>query len=259
MIMKRGLAFFTLALLIFSLVSNNAFAIECQGKSFYIKKNGNLRPILPDDEKVIETYDAFYIDPRKTDEDADKVLYLTFDAGYENGNVEKILDTLKEENVPGAFFLLGHIIRKNTDLVKRMNSEGHIVCNHTENHADMTRCTKEEMRRNLSSLESVYAEKTGKPMEKIFRFPEGRYDEERLAYAKELGYKTFFWSLAYADWDNNRQMDAEKAKKILLDNTHNGAIILLHPTSATNVEILPDLIRAWRAMGYRFGSLSDMI
>lgn len=259
MIIKRGLAFFTLTILIFSLVSGNVFATECHGKSFYIKKNGNLRPILPDDEKAIEMYDAFYIDPCKTDGDTDKVLYLTFDAGYENGNVEKILDTLKEENAPGAFFLLGHIIRKNTDLVKRMSREGHIVCNHTENHADMTQCSKEEMCENLSRLESVYKEQTGETMEKFFRFPEGKYDEDHLSYAKEMGYKTFFWSLAYADWDNNKQMNTEKAKKILLENTHNGAIILLHPTSSTNAEILPDLIKAWRAMGYRFGSLKEFV
>ena len=259
MIMKRGLIFFTLTLLIVSLASNNALAAQCQGKSFYIKKNGNLRPILPQDEKTIEAYDAFYIDPNKTDDDDDKVLYLTFDAGYENGNVEKILDILKKENVPGAFFLLGHIIRKNTDLVKRMSQEGHIVCNHTENHADMTRCSKEEMCENLSYLESVYKERTGEAMEKFFRFPEGKYDEEHLSYAKEMGYKTFFWSLAYADWDNNKQMNTEKAKKILLENTHNGAIILLHPTSSTNAEILPDLIKEWRAMGYRFGILSDFV
>ena len=256
---RRTIAFFTLMLLMFLTVANNALAAETQGKSFYIKKNGHLRPILPDDESVIEGYDAWYIDPNRRDEEDEKILYLTFDAGYENGNVEKILDTLKEENVPGAFFLLGHIIRKNTELVKRMSEEGHLVCNHTENHADMTRCSKEEMEKNLSELERVYNECTGKKMEKLFRFPEGRYDEEHLSYARDLGYKTFFWSLAYADWDNGKQMNPEKAKKILLDNTHNGAIILLHPTSETNAEILPDLIKEWRLMGYRFGSLSDLI
>ncbi len=235
-----------------------AYAAESIPQNFYIKKNGQLRPVLPPDEKNIESYDAIYIDNKKSDSDEDKILYLTFDAGYENGNVERILDTLKAENVPGAFFLLGHIIRKNTDLVKRMSAEGHIVCNHTENHADMTRCTKEEMAKNLEALERVYTERTGERMEKIFRFPEGRYDTEHLAYARELGYKTVFWSLAYADWDNAHQMSGEKAKQILLSNTHNGAIILLHPTSSTNAEILPDLIKEWRSMGYSFGLLSDI-
>lgn len=255
---KRALTLIVVVLFLFSALLLSAQAYEGRPQSFYIKKNGHQRPILPDDEKMIEEYDAVYIDEDRSDGDEQKVLYLTFDAGYENGNVEKILDVLKAENVPGAFFLLGHIIRKNTDLVKRMTAEGHIVCNHTENHADMTHCTKDEMKNNLEALERVYTERTGDRMEKIFRFPEGRYDEEHLSYARDLGYKTVFWSLAYADWDNDRQMDCEKAKRIILDNTHNGAIILLHPTSSTNAKILPDLIKEWRAMGYSFGSLLDI-
>lgn len=258
--MKRRIIFsFMMVLILICLAVQPACALDCGAQSFYIKKNGHQQPQLPLDEKNIEAYDAIYIDKNKRDNDEQKVLYLTFDAGYENGNIEKILDTLKNENVHGAFFLLGHIIRNNTDLVKRMKNEGHLVCNHTVNHADMTKCTKEEMEKNLLRLEEIYSECVGGDMEKIFRFPEGRYDAERLLYAKELGYKTVFWSLAYADWDNERQMPPEKAKKILLDNTHNGAIILLHPTSATNAEILPQLIREWRAMGYSFGNLNDLI
>lgn len=247
-----------LVFLLFFSMAQPGCALECAPKNFYIKKNGYQRPLLPDDEKIIEDYDAIYIDKNRRDGEAEKILYLTFDAGYENGNVEKILDTLKEENVQGAFFLLGHIIRKNTDLVKRMHDEGHLVCNHTLNHKDMTKCSKEEMKENLLHLEKIYTECTGQTMAKIFRFPEGKYDETRLAYAKELGYKTAFWSLAYADWDNENQMNPEKAKKILLDNTHNGAIILLHPTSSTNAEILPDLIKEWRQLGYEFGNLADI-
>ena len=256
---KKALSFFVLVMLLFCAAMNQTYALECAPQNFYIKKNGHQRPLLPHDEKNIEAYDAIYIDKNKGDNDEQKVLYLTFDAGYENGNVEKILDTLKAENVQGAFFLLGHIIRKNTDIVKRMSAEGHIVCNHTENHADMTRCTKEEMAENLAALERVYTEYTGETMKKIFRFPEGRYDESHLSYARELGYKTFFWSLAYADWDNDHQPSCEAAKRILLENTHNGAIVLLHPTSATNAEILPELIKEWRAMGYSFGRLSDLL
>ena len=246
--------------LIFSSLLNISplYAASCKAYNWYCRKNDSHEiPTLDADLAFINRYDGYYVNTNVKEND--KVIYLTFDAGYENGNVEKILDTLKEENVPGAFFLLGHIIRKNTDLVKRMSQEGHIVCNHTENHADMTQCSKEEMCENLSCLESVYKERTGEVMEKFFRFPEGKYDEEHLSYAKEMGYKTFFWSLAYADWDNNKQMNTEKAKKILLENTHNGAIILLHPTSSTNAEILPDLIKEWRSMGYRFGSLLDLI
>ena len=255
---KRSFVLITLIFVLCASIVLPTCAAEGTAQSFYIKKNGHNRPILPEDEKNIELYNAIYIDKNRADNDEEKILYLTFDAGYENGNVEKILDVLKEENVPGAFFLLGHIIQKNTNLIKRMQAEGHLVCNHTVNHKDMTKCSKEEMKENLSRLEEIYAEYTGGTMEKIFRFPEGKYDEEHLLYAKELGYKTVFWSLAYADWDNNKQMLPEKAKRILLDNTHNGAVILLHPTSATNAEILPALIKEWRSMGYKFGSLSDL-
>ena len=257
--MKKIALIVVAALMLFAVMPSFCLAAEETATSFYIKKNGNKRPVLPTEEKNIEALGAIYIDPQKEDDGEDKVLYLTFDAGYENGNVAKVLDALRDEKVCGAFFLLGHIIRKNTDLVKRMRAEGHLVCNHTVDHKDMTKCSKEQMKENLLRLERIYEECTGDKMEKIFRFPEGKYDEASLAYAGELGYKTFFWSLAYADWDNERQPNPERAKQILLDNTHNGAIILLHPTSATNAEILPELIKEWRAMGYRFGNLCDLI
>ena len=188
------------------------------------------------------------------------MVYLTFDAGYENGNVEKILDVLKTENVKGAFFILGNLITRNTELVKRMADEGHTVCNHTVHHKDMTKVSsKEEFSAELCALEELYREYTGKEMAKYYRPPEGKYDEKTLAYANELGYKTIFWSLAYADWDNNKQPSIEKAMKILLDNMHNGAVILLHPTSATNAAIIGELIRTLKAEGYRFGELTGLV
>ena len=251
---KKIIQIFAFIIMLIMALPVFSFAAKDIAKNFYIKKNGHVRPELPDDEKIIENYDAIFIDDNK----CEKKIYLTFDAGYENGNVSRVLDVLKEEKVHGAFFLLGHIIKKNTDLIKRMNEEGHLVCNHTVNHKDMTNCSKDEMRENLEKLEKIYFDYTGNQMEKIFRFPEGRYDEERLLYAKDLGYKTVFWSLAYADWDNENQPDPEKAKKILLDNTHNGAIILLHPTSETNANILRDLIREWKKQGYEFGNLKDL-
>ncbi len=240
-----------------SAITANASGAVNKPIDFYIRKNGHMSPILSKDLEVIENYDAIYMD-KSSAEKGDKVIYLTFDAGYENGNVERVLDILKEEQVPGAFFILGHIIRKNGPLVKRMAAEGHTVCNHTENHKDMTTLTSEEMQANLARLETAYFECTGRQMEKIFRFPEGRFNEATLKNAKELGYKTVFWSLAYADWDNDRQPKCEDAKRILLENTHDGAIILLHPTSATNAEILGDLIREWKRLGYRFGKISDI-
>lgn len=241
-----------------------SFVLSCYGENsdglnWYVKRCGNKRPQISDNQKVIEKYNGFYIDNKLSDDSEKKILYLTFDAGYENGNVEKIVNILKEKDVPAAFFLLDHIIIKNTDLVMRMVNEGHIVCNHTRNHKDLTTCSREENINNLVGLEKVYKDRTGLEISKYFRFPEGRYNEESLALVNELGYKTIFWSFGYDDWDDNRQPNPEKAKEKILTNTHNGAVILLHPTSSTNAKILPGLIDAWREMGYSFGTLDELV
>ena len=224
---------------------------------WYIKHNKGGLPIFPSDANALSEYNVYYID-KSCEEHGEKKIYLTFDAGYENGNVEKILDTLKRESVPAAFFLLDNIIIKNTDLVIRMADEGHTVCNHTKNHKNLSHSAKEEIERNLLALEMIYKEKTGKDMAKYFRFPEGNYSIEAIKHVNDLGYKTIFWSFAYADWDNSRQQSREKAIKKILENTHNGAVILLHPTSSTNAEILPTLIAEWRGMGYSFGTLDEL-
>ena len=224
---------------------------------WFIKRNKCGRsPFFPPEAEEIKQYNAYFID-EMVDEN-NKVLYLTFDAGYENGNVKKILDTLKEESVNAAFFLLDNIILKNTDLVIRMSEEGHLVCNHTKNHKNLSHSTKEEITNDLKDLESIYKSITGKEMDKYFRFPEGKYSIEALKNVNDLGYTTVFWSFAYDDWDNNRQPNTEKAIKKVLDNTHNGAIMLFHPTSDTNAKILPTLINEWKNMGYSFGTLDEL-
>ena len=236
------------------------FGIACradEGCNWYIVKRGNSTPLFPANASEISRCGGIFIDNGSAD-NGEKKLYLTFDAGYENGNIAKILDIMKEEGVTGAFFILSNIIKKNPDLVMRMADEGHLVCNHTSNHKDVTRLSNEEMLANLTRLEDQYKDATGRDMEKIFRFPEGRYSVEAVRVLCENGYKSVFWSMAYDDWDNARQMDADKAKEKLLSITHNGAIILLHPTSATNAAILGDLIREWKSMGYTFGSLTDI-
>ena len=198
--------------------------------------------------------DAAYIG--NTDE---KVLYLTFDAGYENGSTETILDVLKQHQVPAAFFLVGHYIEKNADLVRRMTEEGHIVANHTMHHYDMSRLTEQDaFAKELQDLETLFREKTGKEMPRYYRPPQGIYSEENLRMAKELGYKTVFWSLAYVDWNNDAQPTREEALNKLLPRTHNGAVILLHSTSQTNARILDELITSWKASGYRFGTLEEL-
>ena len=225
--------------------------------SWYIVKKGNSTPEFPDNCEDVKKYGGVYVDEGCINT-GEKKLYLTFDAGYENGNIEKILDVMKDEGVTGAFFILSNIVLKNTDLVKRMADEGHLVCNHTSNHKNLTTLTDSEILANLERLETQYKDATGYEMEKIFRFPEGKYSISTLKLLDENGYKTVFWSMAYDDWDNSRQMDTECAKNKLLSTTHDGAIILLHPTSSTNAAILGDLIREWRDMGYSFGSLKDI-
>ena len=255
----KKMAVTVVALALSALCFVSGVSAEAQGW-YCVRNKEHKQPTLDAAQKYIEELGGYYVDRKYSDTCEEKVVYLTFDAGYENGNVEKILDVLKTENVKGAFFILGNLITRNTELVKRMADEGHTVCNHTVHHKDMTKVSsKEEFAAELCSLEKLYLEYTGRELAKYYRPPEGKYDEKTLEYANELGYKTVFWSLAYADWDNNKQPSREKAMKILLDNIHNGAVILLHPTSATNAAIIGDLIRTLKADGYRFGELSELV
>ena len=202
----------------------------------------------------LRQYDAAYIG-----DTGEKVLYLTFDAGYENGCTAKILDILKEQEVQAAFFLVGNYIEKNADLVRRMVQEGHTVGNHTMHHYDMSRLSdKAAFQKELTDLEDLYRDTVGSEMPKFYRPPQGLYSEENLAMAKELGYKTVFWSLAYVDWNNDSQPSREQALSKLLPRTHNGAVILLHSTSRTNAQILGELIEHWKAEGYRFASVEEL-
>ncbi len=211
-------------------------------------------PSAPVSKEKLADYDAYYLG--NTEE---KVLYLTFDAGYENGCTEKILDILKKHNVPAAFFLVGNYIERNADLVRRMVAEGHIVGNHTMHHPNMSKLnTKEAFQKELTELETIFRETTGKELPKFYRPPQGIYSEENLRHAKEMGYKTVFWSLAYADWDNSNQPTEAEAFKKLLPRTHNGAVVLLHSTSKTNAEILDQLLTKWEEMGYRFLRLDQL-
>ena len=202
----------------------------------------------------LEKYDAAYIG--STDE---KVLYLTFDAGYENGCTEKILDVLKKHNVRAAFFLVGNYMQKNADLVRRMVDDGHIVGNHTMHHYDMSKLSdKAAFAKELTDLEDLFRDITGKELPKYYRPPQGTYSTENLKMARELGYQTVFWSLAYVDWNNDSQPTQEQAFQKLLPRTHNGAVILLHSTSATNAEILDELLTKWEGAGYTFQTIDKL-
>lgn len=257
--MKKTVLFF---ILFFALTSNLTLPIQAQAVSrqWYCKHvKDHVQPSVDKALAFVEKYDAYYIDRRHADEDdADKVIYLTFDAGYENGNVEKTLNILRDQNVPAAFFVLQNLIVKNTDIIKRMTDEGHLVCNHTAHHKNMSDWDDSAVLEELELLEKCYYEQTGNKMSKYYRPPEGAFSRENLDCISKNGYKTIFWSFAYPDWDNNKQLIPEKAKKIILDNLHNGEVMLLHPTSDTNVQILAEVIDEIRARGYRFGTLDEL-
>lgn len=211
-------------------------------------------PSGPANTQQLQAYDAAYLG------DSDrKVLYLTFDAGYENGCTEQILDTLEKHQVPAAFFLVGNYLKTQPDLVRRMVAQGHIVGNHTMHHPDMSKLqTLQSFESELSQLEALYTDVTGEGMPKFYRPPQGVYSEQNLQMAKQLGYKTVFWSVAYADWDNNAQPSAQYAFDKLLPRIHNGAVILLHSTSKTNAQILDELLTRLKAEGYTFESIDQL-
>ncbi len=188
-----------------------------------------------------------------------KVIYLTFDCGYENGYTGQILDALKKHRAPAAFFVVGHMVESAPDIVCRMAEEGHIVGNHTFHHPDMSAISSQaDFQKELDSLAALYQEATGKELPRFYRPPQGKYSEENLKQAQALGYKTVFWSLAYVDWYVDNQPTAEQAYAKLLPRIHDGAIVLLHSTSKTNADILDELLTKWEDMGYQFASLEEL-
>ena len=213
------------------------------------------RPIGNATTEYLAQFAAFFIgDPNE------KVIYLTFDAGYENDLTAGILDTLKKHNAPSAFFLVGTYIKNNPELILRMVEEGHIVGNHTMSHPDMSKITdKASFTKELEQAEEHYRQVTGEEMPKFYRPPQGIYSEANLKLAKELGYKTVFWSAAYKDWEDNNQPSRKEAFSKLIPRVHPGAIILLHNTSKTNAEILDELLSRYSEMGFRFESLYHLI
>ena len=251
---KRDLLIFGVAmvfalLLVVTQFTGSAMETAAWGLSYRTEA-----PIGPASAKELSQYDAVYMGSTE-----EKVLYLTFDAGYENGCTEQILDTLKKHNVKAAFFLVGNYLERNADLVRRMVEEGHVVGNHTMHHPDMSKLsTKEAFSKELSDLEQLFTSITGKELPKYYRPPQGVYSESNLQMAKELGYQTVFWSLAYADWDNSNQPTRAQALSKLLPRTHNGAVILLHSTSQTNAEILDELLTTWEKEGYTFQTIDKL-
>ncbi len=213
------------------------------------------QPIGNASAEALAWYHAYYVG-----DDSEKVIYLTFDCGYENGNTEPILDALKKHDAKGTFFVVGHFLETAPDLVKRMVEEGHAVGNHTYRHPDMSAISDiDSFQKELIDVETLFLEITGEELSPYYRPPQGKCNVENMKMAKELGYSTVFWSLAHVDWDQKNQPDRDKALEKLTARIHPGAIVLLHNTSQTNGEILDDLLTKWEEMGYSFAPLSELV
>jgi peptidoglycan-N-acetylmuramic acid deacetylase len=222
---------------------------------FYQPRNDGIPPEEPQAIlDLLNKYSAYYVG-----DTSKKVLYLTFDEGYENGYTPQILDVLKRQNIKAAFFVVKPYITGNKEIIKRMVEEGHLVCNHSTNHPSMASIyDKNKFIKEFTGVEDAYREVTGKEMSKFFRPPMGKYSELSLHYTADCGYKTIFWSFAYDDWNIKKQPSHEYAKKKILQRTHNGAIILLHAVSKTNAEILEEVITEWKSQGYEFKNLDEL-
>ena len=228
---------------------------DFSGKNFGwgFKKEKNAPPEIDAKTRgMFERNNTHYIGNQK-----EKILYLTFDEGYENGYTSEILDTLKEKNVPAAFFITGPYLEMQTELVDRMVNEGHIVGNHTENHPNLAKSDLIKVKSELKTLEDNFFEKYNKSM-MFMRPPEGEYSEKLLEFVSDMGYKTILWSFAYKDWDINQQKGQSYAFEQVTPYLHNGAILLLHAVSSDNAQALGDIIDYARSQGFEFKSLEEI-
>lgn len=202
----------------------------------------------------LKKYNAYFIG-----DTTQNTIYLTFDCGYENGNTELILDALKKHDVKATFFVVGNFLETSPEIVKRMIAEGHTVGNHTYHHLDMSSISSmDAFKKETQDVENLFEQITGTPITKFYRPPQGKYNIENLKMAQELGYHTFFWSLAYVDWYQDKQPTKDEAFGKLLKRIHPGAIVLLHSTSSTNAQILDELLTKWEEMGYTIKPLTEL-
>lgn len=221
--------------------------------SWWFKRNDNHEKPGCQEDFDITQYQAYYTVPV-----SEKKIYITFDCGYENGYTADILDTLKEEQVPAAFFVTQTFIRDNVELAKRMKEEGHLVCNHTVTHPCMPEKSISQQRDELLKCEQFMKEATGYEMDLFFRPPKGEYSQRTLQMAKDLGYTTIFWSMAYLDYDVNNQPSSAHVVEHFTKYYHPGAIPLLHNVSVANRDALKQVIQNLKKEGYSFGTLYDL-
>lgn len=202
-------------------------------------------------KKVVDKYDGISIGNNEK-----PYVYLTFDCGYEAGYTTEILRVLRENNVKAVFFITAHYLNSASDMVKQMIEEGHIIGNHTVNHKCLPTISDEQIKKEVMDLHNALYEKFGYEMT-YFRPPKGEFSERVISIVKDLGYTTVMWSSAYDDWDKNKQGREEYGKKKVLDNLHNGCVLLLHSTSQDNMNILDAIIKGARDMGYEFRDIRE--
>jgi peptidoglycan-N-acetylmuramic acid deacetylase len=214
----------------------------------------NEQPLPTEKAQFIKDYSVIYVG----DED-EKAIYLTLDDPSGSGKIAAILDALKNHGAKAAFFMTEAYIRKNPKIIMRMAEEGHLVCNHTAHHINISHVMNfKKFKEELGAVEEAYREVTGSELSKYFRPPEGRFSELTLKYAALMGYTTVFWSFCYKDWEAGRQLSGDKAIARIVEETHPGEVIMLHTQSSTNVKILEELLSEWEEMGYRFKRLDEM-
>lgn len=241
--------FIALIVLIFSVCFVNS--VDAHGFGL-AKNNEHKQPDIGKYANIIEGTDSYYVGSNE-----EKVVYFTFDAGYDNGVLSQILDVLKEKDVKATIFVTGDFLERETELVKRIVEEGHIIGNHTYNHKNITKLDENGLKKEIEKVEQKYYEITGKEMVKFFRPPAGEFDKQSLLNVKDLGYKTFFWSIAYHDWDVNKQHGSNFAYNAVMNNLHNGAILLMHTVSTDNLGALPKVIDDIRSQGYTIKNLTE--
>lgn len=220
----------------------------------YKKNNDHQIPEIGKYSEMLKKYGAYY-----ADESGEKSLYLTFDNGYEQGYTSKVLDVLKKENVPATFFVTGHYVETEPTLVKRMADEGHIIGNHSYHHPDFSKLSKEAVQKEVEELQEAVASVSSQNELKYLRPPRGIFNEQTLKWSNELGYIHIFWSLAFNDWQTNKQKGWKYAFDQMMEQIHPGAIILLHTVSSDNAEALSHVIQALKKQGYTFKSLDDLV
>lgn len=251
-ILMIAFSFFAIVALTFSL----KYFLSAEKKTNWglsFGENGK-RPTGNASYEYLLGYDSYFIGKEN-----EKSVYITFDAGYEAGYIDKILDALKKHNVKATFFVVGTLIKSNPEMIQKLTNEGHIVGNHTMTHPNMSKIsTLESFKAELEQVEELYKQATGKEMSKYYRPPQGIFNSMNLEMAKSLGYKTIFWSLAYVDWNKNSQPTKEEAFNKILPRLHNGTILLLHSTSKTNADILDELLTKIEKLGYSFKSLDEL-